>query len=419
MRSRGAIWRAPQGRAGRSPAAGGLPCADGQGGRAVRFRGGGEGDRRQDGPPPSARVRHRRGRRAPGRRAMPGKRSRRGAGKQSGSCRRCPGSWTTCRLRCLRSCARPSCNGARRGSASTGRSDGQVLDKIDEEIAELRAELETGRERRSAERRDRRSAVRGGQSRAPSGGRRRDRAAPGQRQVRAPLSQRSRTRCAPAGAASRTPRSTRWRRCGRRRKRGSGCIAVAGRSARERPVTQSQAGNGAGAARPLRRPGDRRPRAADPAFDHLRPRRRLCAHQSGAHLRPGRQSGLPSGRGGAVRARRRRRRPGVPLGHGGDRGAVPHAPARRGDRRAAPDLLRHACLARQVLRASRDRAPPFRGRRSGQPRARGARRRSRRSSGSRRPPTRCWTWSTSPAPPRSRTPPARCSRSTAPPRRRS
>ena len=40
---------------------------------------------------------------------------------------------------------------------------------------------------------------------------------------------------------------------------------------------------------------------------------------------------------------------------------------RRGERgrRAAADLLRHACLAGQVLRAPRDRAPSFRGRRSG------------------------------------------------------
>ena len=51
----------------------------------------------------------------------------------------------------------------------------------------------------------------------------------------------------------------------------------------------------------------------------------------------------------------------------------PHAPARRGNRRAAPDLLRHARLARQVLRASGDRTPPFRWRRSDQPRAHGAR----------------------------------------------
>ena len=90
----------------------------------------------------------------------------------------------------------------------------------------------------------------------------------------------------------------------------------------------------------------------------------LRADQSGPHLRPRRHSGLPAGRGRAVRARRRRRGAGLPLGHGGDRGAVPHASARRGGRRATADLLRHARLAREVLRAAGDRAAAFRRRRS-------------------------------------------------------
>ena len=73
----------------------------------------------------------------------------------------------------------------------------------------------------------------------------------------------------------------------------------------------------------------------------------------------------------------------------------------------------------QVLRAPRDRVPPFRRWPIRPASSARCRLRSRRSCGSRRPPTRCWTWSTSPAPPRSRMPPARSSRSTAPRRPRS
>ena len=85
-----------------------------------------DGDRRQDGPPPSPRVRHGRGGERPGSRATPGRQIR----PRSGQARRelraaTTGSWTTCRWRCLRSCARPSCNGAPRGSASTGRRRGR------------------------------------------------------------------------------------------------------------------------------------------------------------------------------------------------------------------------------------------------------------------------------------------------------
>ena len=205
------------------------------------------------------------------RRAMPGRRPRRRSGRAGRARRRCPACSTTCRWRCpaLTRAAKLQRRAARVGFDWP--EPVQVVDKIEEEIAELRAELGRRRERRSAERRDRRSAVRGGQPRAPSGGRRRERRCARPTPSSSAAFARSRTRCAPAAAASPTPRSTRWRRSGSRPKRRSGLIAVAVER-RGATVDPAQAGNAAGAARPLHRPGDRRPGAADPAVDHLRPR---------------------------------------------------------------------------------------------------------------------------------------------------
>ena len=146
--------------------------------------------------------------RAPGRRATPGRHIRLRSGQAKRELRAATmGSWTTCRWRCPRSYARPSCNGVRRGSASTGRDATQVLDKLDEEIAEVRAELEqdASAERLSEEIGDLLFAAVNlarhldvdGESGAP----------PGQRQVRAPLSRdrggAARPRAPPRGRLAR------------------------------------------------------------------------------------------------------------------------------------------------------------------------------------------------------------------------
>ena len=374
--SRAATSTDLEGRARRSAAAGGLPRADGQGGRPVRFRGGGRraiadkmirrhphvfGDARSRAPAAQSRAWESGQGRGAGEQSA--ERAARGAGRRS----------TTCRWRCRR-CARGQAAAARgAGRLRLAASAAQVLDKLDEETFRAsRRDRGTARSARAAERRDRRPAVRGGQPGAPSGGGRRGGAAPGQRQVRAPLSRDRGGAAQPRAVASRTPRSTRWRRFGRRRKRGS-VDGVTGSHAGNAGVTHrkpatvlAQLGHyidpATGGLVPPVQPSTTF--ARDEAYALLNP-----AHTYGRDDSPGYpqvEAVLCALEGGADALV-------FPSGMAAIAALFRHAPARRGNRRAAPDLLRHARLARQVLRAPGDRTPPFRWRRSDGPRAHGSR----------------------------------------------
>ena len=85
---RAAGLRRSRGRARRPAAAGGLSRPDGQGGRPLRLRGGRRADRRQDDPPPSARVRRGRGRERRGAEPSPGRTPRPPSARQKRGGRR-------------------------------------------------------------------------------------------------------------------------------------------------------------------------------------------------------------------------------------------------------------------------------------------------------------------------------------------
>ena len=92
-----------------------------------------------------------------------------------------------------------------------------VLAKVREEADEIEAVLDDGGEPDRPRRRDRRSAVRGRQSRAPRQGRRRRRAARHQCQVRASLRLHRGELCAAQREIAARRASTRWTRSGTRR----------------------------------------------------------------------------------------------------------------------------------------------------------------------------------------------------------
>ena len=214
--SRAAILDDLQGRTGRPPAPGRVPCPHGRGTRRLRFRRRGRNRHRQADPPPSARLcRCRRPHRQGGRRAC-GSASRREEKAERGE------AGPTGALAGV-PVALPALTRALKLQDKAGRvgfdwnDPRAVLAKIREEADEIEAELDSA-DKSQGRGRGRRPAVRGGQPRPPSGRR------PGRYSARRPtsnssgVSRRSSARWPRAARRPRTPLWPRWTRCGTKRR---------------------------------------------------------------------------------------------------------------------------------------------------------------------------------------------------------